>query len=520
MNPVTSSEIQPADSLNLIPPKPVDPSLAGVPVGVYDSIQNELNTVSQQVKQGEELQAQSGSDILNLMQDLTGKTAATQAANEQTGVNTETANLTKYAQQLADLNAQASILSREAQAVPLQIQEQFKNTGATDRGVAPITTGRLRENALRALSIAQQSDIAAAAATGSQLRLQAAKDKAQQIVDLKYKPMEDALAIKKEQYNLNKDILDRYDKKRSEALNIALRKEERELEDKKQKEKQLQDITVEIAKNGAPASLLSKLAKAKTFEEAIVIGGAYMADPLDRSIKAAQLRKLQNENIQNDPTQQQAILNSVINEKDPTKLISSFFKLNPKMKTNAPINDAAAVVSSANELAKTLGGGKVKGYGVFGGGFLPEALLSQESISNRAKIKALNLKVQQWASGASLTKQQTKYVMAMIPERNDRDDTFRNKVNNLTNYMLSDIKGRATTQGGQFEYVPVDMFGNPETSVAPDVKKSVVQAVSAGYAPVEIIQFVEESYPDKATQIQQARDNGYSDDEIIQYLSL
>lgn len=340
---------------------------------------------------------------------------------------------------------------------------------------------------------------------------------ANSLVDRAIKAKYDPL---KARIETQKEILRQVEGKASEDRKNALNLQLKQIEKDEQREKTVQNLSLEAAKNGAPSSILSKLAKAKTFEEALVIGGGYMADPLDRSIKAAQLRKLQMENVANDPAQQQAIINSVVNEKDPTKLIANFFKVNPKLKTNQPINDAAAVVSSANELAKTLGAGKIKGYGVFGGGFTPEAFLSQEGISNTAKVKALNLKVQQWASGASLTKQQTKYVKAMIPEANDTDATFRNKVNNLTNYMLSDIKGRATTQGGQFEYVPVELFNAKEESVTPDVKKSVVQAMSSGYQPTEIIQFVEETYPDKAVQIKQARDNGYSEEEIINYLSL
>lgn len=284
MNPVTSNDIKPADKLKLASAPQPDLTLAGIPGGVFDSIQNEYNVLNEQVKQGEGQTNNDAQDILNIMQDLTGKAQDTATANETAGVNKATEDQNKFVTQLSDLNAQASSLNREAQAIPIQVQQDFRNTGATDRGVAPITTGKLRENALRALSIAQQSDIAAAALTGSQIRLQAAKDKAQQMIDIKYKPLEDALAIKKQQYEFNKDILERYDKKRTEALNLTIKKEEREIADAKEKEKQLKDTAFLIATNQAPQDLVNKAMSAKSLNELMVIPGIskYLQSPTER----------------------------------------------------------------------------------------------------------------------------------------------------------------------------------------------------------------------------------------------
>ena len=119
-------------------------------------------------------------------------------------------------------------------------------------------------------------------------------------------------------------------------------------------EKQIQNIALEVARMGnAPANILSQIGKAKSFSEAISIGGKYMYDPLEKSIKNAQLRKLNSEIAKSDSSYKEAVVSSVVNEKDPTKLISEFFKANPKLKTNPAINDAGAVVSSVAELAKS-----------------------------------------------------------------------------------------------------------------------------------------------------------------------
>lgn len=324
MNPITPEDLKQQEKVQIPTPIQDTTDYSSIVASSSNSVIDEYNRLNENLTRKENAQDASGNDILNLMGELTGKTAFTQQAEQQAGVQTETEAQNKLVEQLAGLNAQATSLNREAQAIPIQVQEQFKNTGATDRGVAPITTGRLRENALRALSIAQQSDVAAAALTGSQLRLQSAKDKAQQMVDLKYKPLEDALAIKKQQYDLNKDILERADKKRAEALNLAIKKEERMLDDLKEKEKVMENFKITLATNQAPTSLLEKARNAKSLDEIMVIPGIskYLQSPLERlqyAKTSEELRQLQNQSTSEGLTvkQRESLL------KDKTSLQAS-----------------------------------------------------------------------------------------------------------------------------------------------------------------------------------------------------
>lgn len=313
---ISATSMTPAEPLKFVGQNPDITNYAGITGGITDSIINDYKNLNQQLTDKQNAQETAGTDITKLMQDLTGKTADTQLANEQAGVNTEIASLNKSAQQLADLNAQASSLNREAQAIPLQTQENNRNTGATDAGVAPQNAGALRLNALKALSIGQQADIAAAAATGSQLRLQAARDKAQQVIDLKYKPLEDALAIKEKQYELNKDVLMSIDKKRAEALNLAIDKEKNALADVKAKQKANADTASEYAKyamEGGQSDIASQISaldtSSKTFSQDLSKLQSKIKNPsltLDLAIKQAQLNKLQKETrLLGEPTQKE-----------------------------------------------------------------------------------------------------------------------------------------------------------------------------------------------------------------------
>lgn len=235
---ISTDTLRPSPQIKLADmPQPDIAGLLGTTQGAIDytkSITDRANLAESSVESSKQ-------DISKLMTDLLGKTADTQAANETSGLNAVT-------KQLNELNAQAQSLNREAQAIPLQTQERNANTGATDVGIAPQNTSVLRNNAIKALSIAQQTDVASA-------NYVAAKDKAQQIIDLKYKPLEELLAIKKQQYEFNKDTLTSIDKKRTESLNIALKKEERDLAEKKN----LQDTYSKLAIDGGDAQLSSKI---------------------------------------------------------------------------------------------------------------------------------------------------------------------------------------------------------------------------------------------------------------------
>ena len=105
--------------------------------------------------------------ISKTMEQLLGKGADTIAANETAGVNSATEDLNKYLTQIADINAQSSVLDKEASAIPLLLQEKVAGQGVTDAGLAPEQAGELRKNAIKRLELSAKADIVSAGATGS-----------------------------------------------------------------------------------------------------------------------------------------------------------------------------------------------------------------------------------------------------------------------------------------------------------------------------------------------------------------
>lgn len=297
INPVTTVGANDTSSnvINSANLAPVTPAVIPVPTpdttdygGITNGVINSLDTLTTQSNDSQKKVTDSQNSIIDTMNAALGKTADTQAANESTGLNDAT-------KQLNLLNAQAKSLNREASAIPIQTQENNKNTGATDAGVAPQTAGALRLNALKALSIAQQADIATANYT-------AAKDKAQQIIDLKYKPLEAQLEIKKQQYEFNKDALASIDKKRTDALGIALKKEEQDLADKKQKAKDIQDILLKASQFNAPQTVLDAIKNSTDANSAAIAGKGYLTDPLDTQLKKAQIAEAYSKVNENNNT--------------------------------------------------------------------------------------------------------------------------------------------------------------------------------------------------------------------------
>lgn len=296
-----------------------------------------------------------------------------------------------------------------------------------------------------------------------------------------------------------------------------IKKEERFYDEQVKTKNAIETLKIEARKNGAPDSIINAMKDATTLNEALLAIGEYAADPLDRTYKRLQIQKLRGGL---DEASSSAIVESLDYVNKPTELLSSFFKKNPQLKSNQDLSNASAVIATAQQFATANNDGNFRGLGFLAKGVFTRGEKKDEKVENRAFISGLNLKTQQWASGASLTKEQEKAVMKLVPDKNDSDNKVQRKLNALTNYMLSDVQGRVATQGGSFEYVPVSFFSKDNSAPEVSIGKSVTTAMASGYSSTDIIAQVEQSSPDLANMIQQARDAGYSEEDILAELAL
>lgn len=142
-----------------------------------------------------------------------------------------------------DLTTQLNNLTREAQAIPLNIQSEFAGRGATAGGVAPIETGRLRENAIKALTVSSLLE-------ASRGNLATAHDLVDRAVKAKYDPIREEIAVKKANLELliNSPEYTQAEKKRAQAQLDAQNKKEKEEKFNEQNYKDLNSGLIDIIK--------------------------------------------------------------------------------------------------------------------------------------------------------------------------------------------------------------------------------------------------------------------------------
>lgn len=209
---------------------------------------------------------------------LGGKEADRQKALTDTGA-------TAAYNQIQDINAQATGLLNEAKAIPIQVENQAMGTGATEAGIAPITSARLRDNALKALSLGQQAAIATA-------NYDKAKNYADQIVNAKYDQIQADINAKITNLQALKDFdLSPAQEKARLAREERLNAEKQVNEDKRTNEKALSDLVIKASSQGAPSALLEKAKLATNPMQAATVLGAYAGDYWETKLKIAQYNK-------------------------------------------------------------------------------------------------------------------------------------------------------------------------------------------------------------------------------------
>lgn len=208
-----------------------------------------LQSAADLAEQNYQNQLNQASDISSQISNIisgSNQAADLEQAYQQGGVNDLYAQLKK-------LNAQAVGLNNEALAIPIQLQQQAQGQGVTDRGLAPIEAGKLRENALKALSLGQQAAIA-------QADYDAAKAKADKAIDIKYQAKEQELKVKQMQLDALKEFkLTPAQQKAKEAREKLNKKEEADLQAQKDEEKITNDMVRNAKAQGAPVSLMTQI---------------------------------------------------------------------------------------------------------------------------------------------------------------------------------------------------------------------------------------------------------------------
>lgn len=267
--PATSSNPSPISIENVnnpvtpvnVPPAPTPKDYSGLTSTNLESLLASFNAPTTQESNTNSLQQR----ILDQMGTLSGESARKTTLETDAGLPGQRTELQNYVNQL-------QALQKEQLAIPLQIQQEAQGLGATAGGVAPLQAARLRENAIKSLSLA-------AAAQTLQGNISLAETNIQNALDAEFQPEKDKLEVLKQLYQFNKDDLERTDKKRADTLNILLNERNRQLDLQKADKQEIYNIGLTAAKYGADSATVQKIMSSSSRGDALAAAGASLQDP-------------------------------------------------------------------------------------------------------------------------------------------------------------------------------------------------------------------------------------------------
>lgn len=174
-----------------------------------------------------------------------------------------------------DLSARLTAIKNEADAIPLQLQEDATGRGITAAGLAPIQASALRKNAIQALSVSSLLE-------ASKGNITLANDMVDRAVAQKYDPIKEEINAKTANLNLilNSPEYTLEQKNRAQAQLDIQTNEKTTIEKAQQNEKDILTIATDAAKNGANAETLKAIAESKTPTEALQAAGGFSAKPV------------------------------------------------------------------------------------------------------------------------------------------------------------------------------------------------------------------------------------------------
>lgn len=473
--PITSASMTPATTVVL--PTPTTPTTtAPVEAAVNASTANVTKANEAATAAGTAPATTQSDNLAQTMRDVLG-------IQEQ--ITTETASIDRAAQDKARMEADqyTSQIEQEALAARRATEALQKNNPQGLFG------GALQDevNRINRDSLSKQADLAIL--QNSALRnFDTAKSIADRQLELKLEPLKTKLENLKFFYSENKDILTKADDRAYSELIKAKDREYKKIEDT---ETQLNEIKKNVAQYAGAdaANIINQLSKIDSkspdaVSKALTLAGKYQSDPLDRAIKNAQLSKL-NADISKTMSEISAttgpgnnVIVSDINT-NPTGYLANVIK-SSGAKASANIETALGVIESAKLLAEK-GANGFKGIAPVR--LTPGVFKSKDQIETQALVDAINLKVQQWASGASLTEVQTKQVARLTPDKNDTDKQIRSKINNLSNFMAGQVKSSLAKEGKSVEIPQIDLFTAGSKQTEDDYLNTVEQTLSTVNSP-------------------------------------
>lgn len=437
--PIAASTSQPAQ-------QPVNvPVYQAPPIPTLDQIQTASNTPSQEVTTAQ-------NDVNQTMQRIAALIGQQGNEAQRKGELETQAGIPDLQKNLNEITAQINAINSSA----------FQATQNAENRLAP-TFSIYGEQAQIARQKSAQTFGLAAAASAMQNNIALAQSHVERALEAEFGAIESRLKFEQLVLDMNRDNLSKAEQKQAQRFQLQLEERNRLLSEQKAEKEGIYSLINRISQYGTPPEVINRLLSAKTYDEAIRMASPYLQSPeAQLALQSAKLdlqyRKnqiyLQSMQISQGNQQTQQIGTDLIS-------ILGSNRLGQTTKTN--IGTVMGVINAAEALAKARPTGEFKGFNFFSGltnAITPDSIKSKNTSENESYLAGINLKVQQWASGAHLSEQQIEQVNKMIPTKWDSDRKVREKLNNLVNVMQTQIQGQLAGEGIDYQPQTVDLFSD------------------------------------------------------------
>lgn len=496
-------------------------------------------------------EGQKGQDFTTQLQDLNNQILGQSAFQKEQETAQKIPELQKAQ---TDLSAQLKGLQNEALAIPLQLQNEAMGRGITVGGLAPIQTGRLRENAIKALTVSSLLE-------SSRGNLATAQTLADRAVAQKFDPIKEQIAVKTANLDLilKSPAFTLEEKNRAQAQkdiqDAKLKKAEKDEAD----QKAILETTNKAAANQAnfvatpeypTASLaLDAMGKAKTPLDATLIGAktglispekdtgftltpgqarydaqgkliasASKEDKLLSPTEAATL------GVPYGTTESQAAKMGITPKKDVGNLSPA---VATKVQGIAGQFDGEQIVKDYNQIIQSLDAVKRAGTSptddiqrvyAFAKIMDPNSVVREGEYKtvqdySTALLERTGLKAKRiFDNTGFLTEEARGFMLKTLDNRFASTEKAYNNLYNEYGRRIDKITGQADGT----DYI-TDYSRAFETESGSNLSKSIDEATKAGYSSLEIYKHLR-AQPEYVPQMQEAEKAGYTPEQIVDYL--
>lgn len=417
---------------------------------------------------------------------------AYRSAEEQSGINAARQEEIRAKQAVRAAQAEAKAVEAEIQGVidrttarKLQLEQESIGRGRTEAGVAPLVSGIDRQAAIEVLPLQAK----ALAAQAKVLRLGGDLEAANSALSLAQDQLNTAFRLKTEDaqnlYDYRKSLIQAVyedvaakDKKRLDELDKKYTRNQSTVNDAVNNAQSIATKLLDI--DPVLASQITQLVPPKidspTFSTDLKTYNDKLAG-YQAQIKPKVVSTAKTVEELKTASQKAVEIGNVVTAETADTISTVLGSNKVGAATRTAIGTILGVINAAEEMAKA------SPTGAFGGisplsslldikipftetsviGPLREAFRSAEGTRNVAFINAINLKVQQWASGAALTEQQTRQVEKLVPTVTDTDAKVQEKLNSLVDIMNLQIRGALQAEGIDYKPQNVDLFAQNKT---------------------------------------------------------